>query len=333
MALWLCTYLCLFFGFSELRPLWRKVKVFLNQSRAIVVLRESVDQLKLIQEMLESGLVPGPGEWEKIRSFPKPWGEILFASLAELRAQGAPILPSLLRMQKTLEEQVEFIQDAKVKSSQAFGQAVLGLVIVPVFSLVLFLLMPGLQESAKAFLLLSLLSFLWSSVAFIWMMSLSDNARFGNMRSANRKWLVTVHATLERILALISTGLPPDLSWRKAMEELALYDSALVQEWKIQVWDPDFRVGIKVENECERLVIGVGIEVRRSIQTSLIEGRPCMDRIESIQKAFLLDLRSRVSTELNLLPQRCLKPLFLCVLPSVFLLMMGSFALTLQDFQ
>lgn len=286
-----------------------------------------MDHLKLIQEMLESGLVPGPEVWDRIRNFPKPWGEILFSSLAELRNQGAPVLPSLVRMQKTLDEQVEFIQEAKVKSSQAFGQAILGLVLVPLFSGTLYLLLPGVREEASTFLMLSLIAFLWSSIAFVWMMSMSDRARFGNMRAEGRKWWVSVNSTLERILALISTGLPADLAWRQAMEELSLVDYALVKEWKLQVWDPDFSLSSLRENECERLILNVGIEVRRSIQSSLIEGRPCMDRIESIQKSFLLDLRSKVSKELNLLPQRCMKPLFLCVLPSVFLLLFGTFYL------
>ncbi len=333
MFLWLATYLCLLIGIRELDPLWQKLKVFLSQNREIIALRAATDQLKLLQEMLESGLVPGPEEWNKVKLFPKPWGEILFASLSELRAQGAAVLPSLHRMQKTLDEQVEFIQEAKVKSSQAFGQAILGIVLVPIFSLVLYLLMPGIDQSTQAFILLSLIAFLWSSIAFIWMMSMSDRARYGNMRTQNRRWLVSVNSTIERILALISTGLPPDLAWRKAMEELSLYDLELVKEWKLQVWDADFAPGVRRDNECERLILGVGIEIRKSIQTSLIEGRPCMDRIESIQQAFLLDLRARVSKELNLLPQRCLKPLFICVLPSVFLLMMGTFALSIPEFQ
>lgn len=333
MFLWISTYLCLFLGVQQLRPLWIKLKVFLSQNREIQLLRLAVEHLRLIQEMLESGLVPGPEVWEKIRSFPKPWGQMLFVSLSELRNQGAPVLPSLTRMQKNLEEQVEFIQDAKVKSSQAFGQAILGLVLVPLFSAVLYFLMPGIQEEIREFLMLTVVAFLWSSIAFIWMMSMSDRARFGNMRNENRKWWVSVNSTLERILALISTGLPPDLAWRRAMEELSLTDPSLLKEWKLQVWDTDFKTSTPFENECERLISGVGIEVRRSIQTSLVEGRPCMDRIESIQRAFLLDLRSRVSKELNLLPQRCLKPLFLCVLPSIFLLMLGSFFISFQGFQ
>ena len=116
------------------------------------------------------------------------------------------------------------------------------------------------------------------------------------------------------------------------MEELSIHDPVLVREWKVQVWDPDFRLATQTTNECERLILQLGIEVRRSIQTSLIEGRACLDRIESVHRSFLLDLKARISKELNLLPNRCLKPLFIFVLPSVMILMVGSFALCFSEY-
>ena len=323
--------MALFFGLVELKPLKVRLQLFFGQNRAVLELRRAIYELKLLQEMLESGMVPEAKQWEKIKSFPQPWGESLFASLMELRNQGAPVLPSLFRMQRTLEEQTELIQEAKVKSSQAFGQAILGMALVPIFSFVLYELLPGMEEAGKEFFLLSLFSLLLSSVAFIWMMSMADQARFGNIRSENRKWLVTVNSTLERVLALISTGLPADLAWRKSIEELAIFDKKLAQAWKSQVWDSDFSIKT-TDNECEQLILGLGVEVRKSIQTSLIEGHGCLDRIESIHRAFLLDLKMRIGRELNLLPNRCLKPLFIFVLPAVMTLMIGSFAISLQGF-
>ena len=331
MALWIATYLALFFGLLELKPVHRRLQLFLGQKKAILDLRLAIRELRLLQEMLESGVVPSPDQWKIIETFPKPWGSSFFQSLKELREQGAPVLPSLSRMQRTLEEQTELIQEARVKSSQAFGQAVLGMMLVPIFSFVLYFLLPGIEESRRSFFLLVLFSLFLSSIAFIWMMSMVDQARFGNIRSENRKWLVTVHSTVERILALLSSGLPPDLAWRQSIEELAHYDVKLATAWKPQVWDSDFSIQT-TGNECEQLILGVGVEIRKSIQTSLIEGQGCLDRIESIHRAFLLDLKMRVGKELNLLPNRCLKPLFIFVLPAVMILMLGSFALSLFGF-
>jgi hypothetical protein len=332
MILFTLTYFCLFLGLREFKPVWGKLKHFFLENRTIVELRESIYHLKLLQEMLETGNVPEASEWKKIESFPKPWGSVLSESLSDLRDQGAPVLPTLTRIQKTLEDQVEFILDAKTKSSQAFGQAIMGLMLVPSFGLVLYWMMPGVQEAPRSFFLLVLFSLLLSASAFIWMLSMVEQARFGNLKAENRRWLVSVHSSLERILALISTGSPPDLAWKKTMEELFRTDETLVSAWKLQVWDPDFRTPSGIENESERLILGVGQEVRKSIQTSLLEGRPCVDRIESVHRAFQIDLRAIISRELNLLPNRCLKPLFIFVLPAVMILMMGSFAISLQEF-
>ena len=332
MILWTLTYLGIALGASELRPAWVRLKIYLTENKSILELREAIYHLKLLQEMLETGSLPEKEEWEKIKQFPKPWGEVLSQSILDLKDQGAPVLPTLSRIQKILEEQIDFILDAKVKSSQAFGQAIVGIVIVPLFSLVLYFMMPGISGSPRSFFLLVLFSILLSVSAFLWMLSMVENARFGNLRPDKRRWLVNVHSTLERILALISTGSPPDLAWKKSMEELSISDLALVSVWKLQVWDTDFKVPATVDHESERLILNVGQEVRKSIQTSLMEGRPCIDRIESIHRAFQVDLRALISRELNLLPNRCLKPLFIFIMPAVLILLVGSFAISLQEF-
>ena len=332
MMMWTLTFFSLFFGLSELKPLGLKLKSYFTQSKALIELKRSVQHLKLLQEILESGLVPEREDWEKIQLFPAPWGELLFQSVSELRSQGAPVLPSLHRMQKTLEEQTELILEGKVKSAQAFGQAVLGIVLVPIFSVILFFLLPEVQQSMTEYLILTLFSLFLGAVSFIWMISLADQARFASIRSENRKWMVSVNVTLERLMALIATGLPPDLAWKKTIEELSVHDFTLAREWKGQVWDQDFTIQSPTENDAERLILNLGTEIRRSIQTSLIEGRACLDRIESIHRAYLLDLKMKIGRELSLLPNRCLKPLFLLVLPSVMILMIGAMVLTMKAY-
>jgi len=155
-----------------------------------------------------------------------------------------------------------------------------------------------------------------------------DQARFGNMARSKRTWLVSVNASLERLMALISTGLPPDLAWKRMFEELAIQDPSLAIEWKAQIWDSEVEPKFEMQNDCERMIFSLGNEVRRSIQTSLVEGRGCLDRIESIHRSLLIELKMKISRELNLLPNRCLKPLFICVLPAVFLLLFVGIGLS-----
>ena len=332
MTVWYLSFLFLGFGLRELSPLTKALRNHFGQSQLVRQLRHSVLHLKLLQEMLESGMVPELELWQQVENFPAPFGLSLSRSLTELRQQGGAVLPTLLRMQKTLEEQTEIIYEGKIKSAQAFGQALLGLVLVPIFGLALYALLPELAQAKNEFFLLSLFAFLLSIVAWVWMISMVEQARFGNLRVENRSWLITVNLALERLLALIVTGAPPDLAWQKMMEELVLQDAVLAREWKSQIWDPDFSVQTSSPIDSERLVLQLGTELRRNIQTSLIEGRSCLDRIEALHRAFLLDLKMQIGRELALLPNRCLKPLFLLVLPSVMVLLIGSFMLSLQGF-
>ncbi len=332
MTFWTITFFILLFGLSELEPLLKNLQIYFGQSKAILGLRRAANHLKHLQEMLESGVVPDREAWQRVREFPAPWGKILDDSLQELRTQGAAILPTLQRMQKTLEEQTELIQLGKVKSSQAMGQAWIGMMLVPGFGSLLVLMLPEIKAHLSLFLGLILFSSFLGSLAFLWILSMVDQARFGGIQPENRKWLVSVNVSLERLLALISTGLPPDLAWKKTIEELALTDLALAREWKSQVWDQDFSLSIPTENEAERMVLKLGVEVRRSIQSALLEGRACLDRIEAIHRAFLLDLRMIVGRDLECLPNRCLKPLFILVLPSVMIILVGGLYLTLKPY-
>jgi hypothetical protein len=330
--LWFATFLLFAWGVHELRPMALGLRNYFLQAKEVEALRRAVNHLKLLSEMLESGIVPEAHDWRHISSFPTPWNQLVLKSVTELRAQGAPVLPTLSRMQKTLEEQAELILEGKVKSSQAFGQGFLGMILVPAFAVVLYVLMPGLQNATSEFLMIVIFSFFLSTVSLIWMTSLVDQARFGNMKSENRRWIVSVNVALERMMALVSTGLPADLAYKKTIEELATQDATLAREWKPQIWDSGHvESSLRNSSEAERLILGLGHEVRKTIQTSLLEGRGCLDRLESIHRTFLLDLRMRIGRELSLLPNRCLKPLFICVFPAVMILLFGSMGLCFQS--
>jgi hypothetical protein len=196
----------------------------------------------------------------------------------------------------------------------------------------LYFMLPGMEKFTREFSLMVMLSLFLGAISFIWMVSMVEQARFGNIGSENRKWIVSVNVALERLMALISTGLPADLAYQKTIEELAVQDPTLAREWKPQIWDTNFSVSNPTTNETERLILGLGTEVRRAIQTSLLEGRGSLDRIESIHRTFLIDLRMRIGRELGLLPNRCLKPLFILVFPSIMLLLMGAMALCFKGY-
>ncbi|MGZ3707838.1 MAG: hypothetical protein ACXWPM_03265, partial [Bdellovibrionota bacterium] len=64
-----------------------------------------------------------------------------------------------------------------------------------------------------------------------------------------------------------------------------------------------------------------GRAIRKAVQVSLMEGRPCAERVESALQALRSEIQAWVDRELALLGTRSLKPLFLCVAPALLGLM------------
>jgi hypothetical protein len=60
-----------------------------------------------------------------------------------------------------------------------------------------------------------------------------------------------------------------------------------------------------------------GTSIRKVIQVSLMEGRPCTERVESALQALRQDISAQIERELSLLATRALKPLFCCVAPAL----------------
>jgi hypothetical protein len=331
LIFWVLTFVAALSGLHEMKGLIRHIRIGFSRSIEVESLRRASAQLRVVEERISAGMVLSESEWSAIDGFPSPWARILRLSLADLKAQGAPLLPTLSRMRKTLQDEVEFILESKVKSAQAVSQAGLAVALIPAFAGILYGALPGVKENGSSFLLLGMVSFLISSFAFLQIHSLSESARYGKVRIPHRPWWILIQATLERILALISSGSPPDLAWRRALSELYRSDPGLATLWGVQVWDPFESPETKPNGDCERIMMSLGVELRRSIQTSLIEGRGCLDRLDSIHQASMVELRMKVRHELNLLPNQCLKPLFVFVFPGVLLLLGGGLWFSFQE--
>ena len=279
--------------------------------------------LELLRGLITSGMNPTEEDWKRIEGFPEPWAGLISGSLRELRKNGAPISATLERLHQTLQDQADFSREASVKCAQSLAQAGVALASVPGFSLLILSFLPEVRARISEFMLYASGAALLSGAAFLWILAEADRARFGGLSGAKRAWLVSVPATLERIFALISAGRPPDLAWGIAIEGLAVQDPDLAREWGAGVWEP-FPKREDSSRDTEGLILNLGVEIRRSIQTGLIEGRGCLDRLESVSRSHRTNLRLRILKELNLLPGRSLKPLFLLVLPGFALLLLGS---------
>ena len=325
-VVWTLAWFCFFTGVLFLRPVFSRAgwSGFFSPAREAARLRDAAIRLKMLEEKWMSGSVPEESDWRTLDLFPDPWNTVLASSLSELRSRGAPVLPTLARIRQTLQDESGFLLEAGVKAAPALSQAFLSLALIPVFGAVLYATLPGVREAGVRFFLLLLFALLFSSLAFLRIFSMAERARYGAVRAARRSWWVRIPSTMERILSLISSGHPPDLAWRISLTGLHLENPGLAAAWGAQVWDPFPAPESGRSSECERIMIGLGVELRRSIQTSLMDGHGCLERLDSIHRSGLAELRSLVRKELDLLPNRCLAPLFLFVLPAVMLLLCGS---------
>jgi hypothetical protein len=330
MWFWILGWVLMDRGVHDLHPLWQRLRGGWASGSLAREFRSAALTTRTLREMLESGVLPSPEDWKSVARFPVPWGALLSSVLADLRAQGSPVLPTLRRVEESLIAQADGLLEARARSAQALGQALLGVGLVPLFGAVLGWLMPGMDASDSDFALWVSAGSVYASFSAVWILNLSEEARFGGLPPNRRTWLFSVPAALERILSLISGGLPPDLAWKKCHEELCLRDPGLAHLWGTDLWEASAPISSAESGPIQNLVAGTGMEVKKTIQLALLEGRSSRDRLESLARGFQKDLQLRVRERLETLPQRCLKPLFLFVFPPVFILLAVA---VLQAFQ
>jgi hypothetical protein len=158
------------------------------------------------------------------------------------------------------------------------------------------------------------------------MVRLADSARWGGLGIAQRPWVLGAYCAAERFLALLRCGSPADLGWAQACAFLGRGAPALALEWgKRESEGPSRPPG------AAQPLVRAGEMVRKSVQLSLLEGRPCTDRVESAVQALRQEMKSQVNRELSLLGTRLLKPLFLCVAPAVLGLLAAGLWLGWSD--
>jgi hypothetical protein len=286
--------------------------------------------LQEIEELLGAGMLPSKEHWERLQNLPAPWGSLAHDSLQELRSSGGAILPTLRRLKDLAIGQVRALADARARSSQAFAQALACTLLIPAFAGVLYWLMPGVSDSPWIWLSLCLLSLLIAGVGALWLLSMAQEARWAGLPKNSRSWILASQCAGERFLALVRAGTPADLAWGRAIELLSREAPSLALLWGHSVWKSAPLDSNSITHATSRLFIETGESLRRAVQVSLMEGRPCAERVEGALSSLSHELKARVEAELTLLSTRALKPLFLCVAPGIFLLLGAGFFLCLM---
>jgi hypothetical protein len=114
------------------------------------------------------------------------------------------------------------------------------------------------------------------------------------------------------------------------MCELITHETtSLVQAWGYSIWDQ--RSGPVNASSLEHAIIESGVAIKKAIQLSLMEGRPCLERVETALLMLRSEIKIKIERELSLLSTRALKPLFIFVAPGLLMLLVYGVFLVAQD--
>jgi hypothetical protein len=149
-----------------------------------------------------------------------------------------------------------------------------------------------------------------------WIVAMAEHARRAGRSKKEESLRVIAVLALERIIALIRSGLPPDLAWSQTLATTG--NELLAEFWGGVFWSAKTPTSSSVLEEW-------GQAIRHAIQVSTMQGQSCLDRLEALQREAAIEARASVKRELALLPGRALRPLFLLVMPSVLALLITAF--------
>ncbi|MEK7691574.1 MAG: hypothetical protein AAB425_11205 [Bdellovibrionota bacterium] len=271
-----------------------------------------------LQECLEGGISLTTDQWSRTEKLAEPWGRLIHESLQELRAQGGSVVPTIKRLRDLAHEHHRAIAEAQARAAQALAQAVVCAFMGPALGLCLYYVMPGIAEHLGAWLIVVAFCEALALSGALWMTAMAERARWAGLEGPTRDWMLLVQCAGERFLSSVRAGTPADLAWERIHRGLERDSRSLAAHWGGSVWN---RPQIPIpRNPTERTLIALAHALRKAIQTSVMEGRPCTERVESELRGLRSDLRSQIDRELSLLVSRSMKPLFLCVAPSVFFL-------------
>lgn len=333
MILWIVSATSFVFGLRGILP---KLLWFLSDLKHYEVhsLQKLLMNLKEIEESFMSGLLPREERWTDLQEGVKPWGPLSYNTLKQLRNRGASVVPTARRLRELVELHLTASLESRNKTRQTYAQAFLCTLLVPVFNFILFQLLPELKAVAWTWFFIGCIGLLLSLIGSLWIIRIELRAQWGGLTGVNENWRVVAPCFGEYLLALICSGHPPDLAWAEAYAQLSPEAPLLLNHWGALVWNPIREINPNRSKSEKRnlnyLLLEYGLGLRKSIQSCLIEGIPCKERVEVILTALRREIKSVVDQELALVGLRCLKPLFLLIAPPLVAMVLLAFLFSIQ---
>lgn len=321
-------------------------RAFLEQGRSERRLRSELarltDALHALEEALQAGVFPPEALWDRVTQAPAPWGPCVGAVLSLLRKRGAAVVPTLKRLRQLVREQRECLEEARAKSAPAQAQAMLGCGLVPLFGGALSLLLPDLWGRERWLWVGALIGAgIGCALAIVWTRRMAEQARWGALPPRVRGWLVSVPLAAEQFGALVRAGFAADIAWHELLRTLHELEPELATEWgrgslyevrapQVGALPAGQRNADAPDSSLRDRLAWVAVELKRAAQVSVMEGRSCLERVESLSVSLQTEIRSEIQRRVQLLSTQALKPLFFCVAPALFGLAMAGLYLGLK---
>jgi hypothetical protein len=322
MCVWIVFFALSLFAFSDLV---HKLPSALRKNKGGEILAAENLFFEL-EETLGAGLLPGEERWAKLETLAEPWRTLSVESLRSLRSEGGSVVPTLRRFRELARRHFDALSEARARSAQAIAQALVCALMIPIFGIALRFLLPEVEEAGGVWWFGTATASVLGLLAGLWIWKMAEEARWGGLRGEDREWMLGTLVFGERILALLRLGRAPDRAW---VDSLAMLPSRLQLHWGGDAWKTEDRDADPTPAKCLReALLSAGNAFRKSIQSSLWEGYPCSERIESAISGLRTEIRAYQERELQLLGTRALKPLFLLTAPGLLGLL--GFALLLS---
>jgi hypothetical protein len=326
MLLWFGSFLALF---SAIRLLAFDASGALKRPSTSHLTQELVaatQRLHSLEGQLQTGITPNEEQWMRLLALPPPWGELARQNILEIRRQGGSVLPSIVRFRLLLEQNRAALLEGSARTAQALGQAWISAAIVPILGLVLFWMVPGLDQRGQLWCAITVFACAWALLGARWIYRIAENARFGGLEKKERSWILAATVSGERFLSAIRTGNTPDVAYFHAHELLSREAPALASLWGSNPFQISaHRTEVTTLRDS---LMQMGTSLKVAIQAALMEGRPCADRVEALIDATRTDIKSAIERQLSLAATRTMLPLFVCVAPGVFALLSAALMLS-----
>ena len=335
MFLWVFAAILFFISIYLLAPfIYPYTKFGFKKSNEIEVFKKLVNILGDLEASLQNGVLPSESDWNKLGDLGE-WGLWVKKNIMDIRERGLEIIPSVNRFKKFFSDQHKMQLNAISKSAQSFVSALLSAFLLPILSATIYFLSPEVSKFTSIWIFLTMVFFIWNFMGVLWIIRITNVARWGGINNQkHQRWIIEVPMFIQKLISSINAGEPLDLAWHSSCKDLSIRQKELAYSWGSELWGEGVK-NINTYDSHSKEIFQLGLNLKRTLQASLVEGVSVIDRIDQISSTLGSLTESSIERELNLIQTRSLKPLFLFIAPSCIGLLISAgfiFTFSTKDF-